>query len=100
MKRHIAHITVIMLVGVIVYALWLADSSAKSQRPDRIVVTKPWPTEPVKVIAVKTKNNATVDIGRAFVDDDDWLDGFTVKVVNHYQKTATVMTIAMVFRRE
>lgn len=100
MKRHIAHITLIMLVGVLVYALWLADSSAKSQRPDRIVVTKPWPTEPVKVVAVKTKNNATVDIGRAFVDDDDWLDGFTVKVVNNYQKTATVMTIAMVFRRE
>jgi hypothetical protein len=101
MKRFIARGTLITLVGgTIVLAVWLADSRANSQQPDRIVVRKPWPTEPVKVVAVKTKNKATVEIGKAFVEDDDWLNGFTVKVVNNYHKTVTVMTISMVFRRD
>lgn len=101
MKRSTARVTLITLIGVtIIFAVWLAKGSANSQQPDRIVVRKPWPTEPVKVVAVKTKNKANVEIGKAFVEDDDWLDGFTVKVVNNYHKTVTVMHISMVFRRE
>ena len=101
MKRFIARGTLITLVGVtLVLAAWLVDSRANSQQPDRIVVRKPWPVEPVKVVAVKTKNKANVEIGEAFVEDDDWLDGFKVKVVNNYHKTVTVMTISMVFRRD
>lgn len=101
MKRFIARGTLITVVGVtIVLAAWLVDSRANSQQPDRIVVRKPWPVEPVRVVAVKTKNKANVEIGKAFVEDDDWLDGFTVKVVNNYHKTVTVMTISMVFRRD
>ena len=101
MKKFIARATLITLVGVtIVLAAWLADSRANSQQPDRIVVRKPWPTEPVKVVAVNTKNKANVEIGKAFEEDDDWLDGFTVKVVNNYHKTITVMMISMVFRRD
>lgn len=101
MKRYLARVTLITLIGVtIIFAAWLAKSSANSQQPDRIVVRKPWPTEPVKVVAVKTKNKANVEIGKAFVEDDDWLDGFKVKVVNNYHKTITVMTISMVFRRD
>ena len=56
--------------------------------------------EPVTVVGVKTKNKANVDIGKAFDEDDDWLDGFTVTVANNYDKTVTAMTIEMVFRRE
>ncbi len=101
MKRFLARGTLITLVGVtIVLAAWLADSRANTQQPDRIVVRKPWRAEPVKVVAVKTKNKATVEIGKAFEEDDDWLNGFTVKVVNNYHKTVTVMTISMVFRRD
>lgn len=101
MKRIIARVTLITLVGVtVVLAVCLADSRANSQQPDRIVVRNPWPTEPVKVLTVKTKNKANVEIGKAFEEDDDWLNGFTVKVVNNYHKTVIVMTISMVFRRE
>jgi hypothetical protein len=101
MMRLIARGTLITLFGItIVLAAWLADSRANSQQPDRIIVRKPWPTEPVKVVAVKTKNKADVEIGKAFEEDDDWLDGFTVEVVNNYHKTVTVMHISMVFRRD
>jgi hypothetical protein len=101
MKRYVARITLITLIGVsLIFAVWLASSSAKNQQPDRIVVRKPWPVEPVKVVAVKTKNKESIEIGRAFDEDDDWLDGFTVTVVNNYDKTVTAMEIEMVFRRE
>jgi hypothetical protein len=80
--------------------MWLANGSAKAQQPDRIVVKKPWPNEPVRIVAVKTKRKADLEIGKAFVEDDDWLEGFTVTVLNNYDKTVTAMTISMVFHRE
>jgi hypothetical protein len=67
---------------------------------DRTVVRKPWSVEPVKIVAAKTKNKANIEIGRAFNEADDWLDGFTVIVVNNSDKIVTAMTIEMVFRRE
>lgn len=101
MTRYIARVTLIMLLGVsLVSAVWLADSRANSQQPDRIVVRKPWPVEPVRVVAVKTKKKENIEIGKAFDGDDDWLDGFTVTVANNSDKTATTMEIEMVFRRE
>jgi hypothetical protein len=56
--------------------------------------------EPVRVVAVKTKKKANIEIGRGFDEDNDWLDGFTVTVANNYNKTVTALTIEMVFRRE
>lgn len=101
MKRYIAQVALITLIGLSVsLTVWLAESSAKSQQSDRIVVRKPWPVEPVRVVAVKTKEKANVEIGRAFDEGDDWLDGFTVTVLNDSDKTVTAMEIEMVFRRE
>lgn len=75
------------------------DVSALPQR-ERTVVRKPWSVEPVKVVAAKTKKKAKIEMGKSFDDDDDWLDGFTVKVVNNHDKTVTAMVIDMVFRRD
>ena len=101
MKGLVVRTTLITLIGVsLIFTVWLGIGSAKSQQPERIVVTKPWPVEPVKIVAVKTKWKANLEIGKAFVQDDDWLDGFTVTVLNNYDKTVTAMMISMVFRRE
>lgn len=75
------------------------DAAALPQR-ERTVVRKPWRVEPVKVVAVKNKKKANIEIDKTFDDDDDWLDGFTVTVVNKYDKTVTAMSIDMVFRRD
>ena len=101
MNTFVIRITFMMLIGFsVVFAVWLASSSAKNQQPDRIVVRKPWPKEPVKVVAVKTKHKESVEIGKAFEEDDDWLDGFTVTVVNNYDKIVTALEVSMTFRRE
>src|SRR6266404_4357772 len=67
---------------------------------ERTVVRKPWRIEPVKVIAAKNKKKGNIEIGKTFDDDDDWLAGFTVTVVNNYDKTVTAMVVDMVFRRD
>ena len=72
----------------------------KTQEQGRTVIRKPWRVEPVKVVAVKNKKKANIEIGKGFDDDDDWLDGFTVTVANNYDKTVTAMSIDMVFRRD
>lgn len=101
MKRYVARFILMMLIGVsLIFTVWLANSVAKSLQQDRIVMRKPWPVEPVKVVAVKTKKKENIEIARTFDEDDDWLDGFTVTVINNYDKTVTAMEIEMVFRRE
>jgi len=101
MKKCVARITLITLIGVsLIFTMWSVNGSAKSQQPDRIVDTKPWPNEPVKIVAVKTKRKPDLEIGKAFIGVDDWLEDFTVTVLNNYGKTVTAMTISMVFVRE
>jgi len=78
-----------------------AQKERQSQKPGRLVVRRPWRgLEPVRIVAVKTKNKENIEIGKAFEEDDDWLDGFTVIVSNDYEKTVTAMAIHLIFRRE
>jgi hypothetical protein len=100
MKSNIGRLIGITLIGVSLIFVALGAGRATTQQQERTVVRKPWPVEPVKVVAVKTKNKANVEIGEAFAEDDDWLDGFTVTVVNNSDKIVTAMEIEMVFRRE
>lgn len=99
--KYVARFTVIMLMGAsLIFIVRLVNSSARSQQKDRIVVRAPWPVEPVRIVAAKTKNKESVEIGKAFDEDDDWLDGFTVTVANKYDKAVTALTLEMTFRRE
>src|SRR5438270_3717905 len=75
-------------------------TGAKTQEQGRIVTRKPWRVEPVQVVAAKNKRKANIELDKTFDDDDDWLDGFTVTVLNNSDKTVTAMTIEMIFRRE
>jgi hypothetical protein len=56
MKTCIARFTMLMLIGAaMIFAVRFTDSRANAQQPERIVVRKPWPVEPVKVVSVKNK---------------------------------------------
>jgi len=68
-------------------------------RRDRTVLRKPWSNEPVSVVSVKNKKK-NIEVGRAFDDDEDWLDGFAVTVANNSDKTVTAITVEIVFPRE
>jgi len=77
----------------------LFDTEARSQEKDRLVRKKPWHFEPVSVVAAKTKKKGNVHIGKPFVDDDEWLDGFAVTVGNDSDKVVTAVGISMIFPR-
>jgi hypothetical protein len=72
---------------------------ANSQEQDRLVTKKPWRVEPVRVISAKTKKKGDIKLGNSFVDDDDWLDGFTITVLNASDKIVTAVAISMIFPR-
>jgi hypothetical protein len=100
MNRPITQFYLIVLIGIsVLFTTWLASSSAQSQKRDRVVVKKPWPLEPVKIVSVKVKDK-DIETGRTFDEDDDWLKDFTVTIANNYNQTVTALTVAMVFRRE
>jgi hypothetical protein len=87
---------------VVIVGLRLTTEHSQAQNPpkrDRTVVRKPWSIEPVEVVTAKNKTR-NIQIGKPFDDDDDWLDGFVLTVVNNYSKTITARTVDMVFRRE
>jgi hypothetical protein len=94
----------LVYISLALVGLRMATRVESSQEPapqrDRTVVRKPWSLEPVKVVAAKNKRKAKIEIGKPFDDDDDWLDGFSVTVMNDYDKTVTAMTVSMVFRRD
>ncbi len=75
------------------------NSLAQSQEQARIVSSKPWRVEPVKVVAAKTKKKGNIDIDKTFGEDDDWLDGFEVTVLNNYDQPVTSVTIDLLFPR-
>jgi hypothetical protein len=77
-----------------------ASQASGSPQRERTVVRRRWRVEPVKIIAVKNKKKANIEITKPFDDDDDWLDGFTVTVTNIWNQPITAVTIEMIFRRE
>src|SRR6266550_607408 len=107
MKTNSPLIRIVFSVGyVIVAVVGLRIATADplriqdSPQRDRTVVRKPWSVEPVRVVAAKNKKKEKIEIGKAFEDDDDWLDGFTATVINNYDKAVTAMAMEMVFRRD
>src|ERR1041385_9038080 len=95
----------LVYVTLALVVLRMATDVESSQAPtvpqrERTVVRKPWRVEPVKIIAVKNKKKANIEIAKPFDDDDDWLDGFTVTVQNNSDQTVTAVTVDMIFRRD
>jgi hypothetical protein len=53
---------------------------------------------PVKITLVKTKKRVVAN-NKKFLDDDDWLEGLTLRVLNRSDKTVTYVGIQLIFRR-
>jgi hypothetical protein len=102
MNRELRRYALITLLVVsVVFMIQLTNSGAMRQQQDRLVSKKPWRgSEPISIVTVRTKNKQGLETGKAFAEEDDWLDGFSVTVKNTFNKTITAMTIDMVFRRE
>ncbi len=68
------------------------------QGQERLVMDKSRSDAPVKITLIKTKKRV-VDNNKKFLDDDDWLQGLTLRVLNRSDKTVTYVGIQLIFRR-
>lgn len=107
MRKESSTVTVLRTSALLILAAmvvclteWRPFGVSASPQQQRIIRTKPWPVEPVKVVAAKNKKKANIDIAQAFDDDEDWLDGFTLTVINNSEKIVTALTVELIFRRE
>jgi hypothetical protein len=73
-------------------------AEATNQGQERLVVNKSRSDAPVKITLVKTKKRVIED-NKKFSDDDDWLQGLALRVVNRSDKTVTYVGIQLIFRR-
>lgn len=100
MSKHNSITSVLLLGPVVVFTGWFVKGVAITQRQGRTVVRKSWRLDPVRIVAIKTKNKANIELGKPFEEDDDWLEGFAITVANNYNKTVAAMTVEIIFRRE
>ncbi|MDX6497360.1 MAG: hypothetical protein QOG23_620 [Blastocatellia bacterium] len=90
------------LAAVLSLTLLLPQFTAFSQQgPQRerlIDIKGSYPDCPIKIVGVETGKRKVV-LGKSFLDDDDWMKGLTVRVVNSSGKTLTHIGIRLDFER-
>lgn len=81
-------------------ALSVAPSNAwkVGQQDERRVEKGTFKNEPIEIVGLKNKKGK-FKLGQKINDDDGWLDGFTVTVVNRTSKTISSVVIDVIFPR-
>jgi hypothetical protein len=74
------------------------SNRAQERLQDRRLERKPDSDPPVKITLVRAKGGL-LEIGKMLADDDDWLRGLTIKVLNDSGKTISFIGLALSFRR-
>ncbi len=69
-----------------------------SQGVERIIEKVSWRTEPIKILKLETKGKA-VELGKNFVEEDDWLKGLKVTVENKSNKAISRIVLDLSFPR-
>jgi hypothetical protein len=72
-------------------------SSQQGTQRERLIDTKgSYADCPIKIVGVETNKHKAV-LGKSFLDDDDWMKGLTVRVVNSSGKSLTHIGIRLDF---
>jgi hypothetical protein len=72
--------------------------SRRHQNQDRLVRDMQNKDCPVRIRLIKTKKQA-VRMNQEFSDEDDWLQGLSLRVVNRSSKTVTYVGVRLTFRK-
>lgn len=86
--------TLILVMGTI--AAFLTARGQKSPQADRLIVTRPFPRAPLKIIAVKT-TGGNARLGSAFKDEDDWFKTLSFKLENTTNKPIIYVSVVAIF---
>jgi hypothetical protein len=69
-----------------------------AQPQERVIEKASWRNEPVQIVSLKTKGKA-IKLGENFLEEDDWLDGLTVRIRNASDKPIARVEIELSFPR-
>ena len=69
------------------------------QQQTRTLKTREWDKEPIKIMAVTNKIGRAIPLGKAHLDDDDWLRGLTIRVKNMSKKDILFVELELHFLR-
>ncbi len=100
-KLKLVALMVVALVTVLIgsfHANANRNVKASHQDQERVVVDKSISDAPVKITLIKTKKRAIED-NKKFTDDDDWLQGLTLRVNNRSDKIVTYVGVHLGFDR-
>jgi hypothetical protein len=69
-----------------------------AQGQERTISKVSWRTEPIKIVKLTTKGKA-IELGKKFVEEDDWLRGLTLTVENVSNKLISRIELSLSFPR-
>src|ERR1700749_2209464 len=75
-----------------------SNAKRSSQQEERKVEKGAYKNEPIEIVGLKNKKGK-FKLSQKINDDDEWLDGFAVTVVNRTPKTITSVVITVIFHR-
>jgi len=74
-------------------------SGQQGNQQERLIDTEgSWPECPIKIVSVGTAKRKVV-LGKSFQDDDDWMKGLTVRVLNSSDRPLTHIEVHIIFDR-
>ena len=82
----------LILTGLIILLPVISFAQVSERKISKIS----WRTEPVKILKLKTKNK-DVELGRKFLEEDDWLNGLAVTVQNISEKAIARIELGLAF---
>ena len=68
------------------------------QGHERTINKVSWRTEPIKIVRLKIKGKP-IELGKKFIEDDEWLQGLTVTVENVSNKLISRIELSLSFPR-
>jgi hypothetical protein len=101
-RRPFIKLSFACLLALFSVALLLPQFVASGQQGnqhDRLIDTEgSWPECPIKIVSVGTSRRKVV-MGKPFQDDDDWMKGLTVRVLNSSGRPLTHIEVHIIFDR-
>jgi len=97
-NRRLIVVSAFFLLGAILLVVSLLPSGAASQtgQRKRVIEETPYPDAPVQIVSL-TNRRHPIKLKESFVDDDDWLEGLEIQVINKSDKIVTHVGIQIVF---
>jgi hypothetical protein len=94
-RRLLIALLIVFLAAL--FLSYLPPSQARAtQKQDRLMKKLSWKNEPVKIIVTKIKGK-DVKLGEKFPEDDDWLKGFKINVLNVSDKPIIFVNLRLDF---